>query len=512
MKQLYFVVLFFFFQVFTYGQQSKTDSLLNILKSAKEDTTKVNTCNTLFLNFEFSDDTKAQDYLNQALKLSQKLEYKKGLATTYLYLGYFAEDKGNFTEALKNYISSSKINESIDNKKGLADAYNSIGNIYGNQGNYPEALKNYFASLRIKEKMLTSNNPLGSKKGIAATYGNIGTVYYSQNNYSEALKNDSTCLKMMEALGNKLGEADAYNNIGMNYAALGNDAEALKNYFASLKLREDIGYKSGIADSYVTIANIYSKQSTTEQNSAIRASKLDQALKDLLIALKIKEAIGGKAGIDVCYLNIGNILTKKKNYPEAEKYLTKAKELSKEIGAKPYLRNAYNLLTVMDSAKGDFKGAYENHKLCTLYSDSLDNEETRKKTIQNQMTFDFEKKEAVASAEHKKELENQQALADEKSRKQHIVLLLVSCFLLLVLFFAGFIFRSLRITRRQKDVIQQQKSIVEEQKKAVEEQKVLVEEKQKEIIDSITYARRIQRSLLPTENYIEKQLKRLIKK
>jgi hypothetical protein len=113
------------------------------------------------------------------------------------------------------------------------------------------------------------------------------------------------------------------------------------------------------------------------------------------------------------------------------------------------------------------------------------------------MTYDFEKKEAVETAEHKKELENQQTLSAEKSRKQKIVLFLVSCFLVLVLVFAGFIFRSLHITRKQKAII--------------EDQKLLVEEKQKEIIDSITYARRIQRSLLPTEKYIDKNLKRLMK-
>ena len=52
---------------------------------------------------------------------------------------------------------------------------------------------------------------------------------------------------------------------------------------------------------------------------------------------------------------------------------------------------------------------------------------------------------------------------------------------------------------------------VELQKKEVEQQKQLVEENQKEIIDSITYARRIQSSLLPSEKYIEKSLIRLKK-
>jgi hypothetical protein len=39
-------------------------------------------------------------------------------------------------------------------------------------------------------------------------------------------------------------------------------------------------------------------------------------------------------------------------------------------------------------------------------------------------------------------------------------------------------------------------------------QKQLVEEKQKEILSSIEYAQRIQRSLLPTEKFIERIIKK----
>jgi len=128
------------------------------------------------------------------------------------------------------------------------------------------------------------------------------------------------------------------------------------------------------------------------------------------------------------------------------------------------------------------------------------------------MTYDFEKKEAVANAEHKKELENLEAIANEKSRKQKLVIAFVVSGLLLVLIFAGFIFRSLRVTRKQKSLIEHQKQVVEEQKQVVELQKNIVEEKQREILDSIHYAKRIQRALLPSDNYIDKQLKRLTKR
>ena len=42
--------------------------------------------------------------------------------------------------------------------------------------------------------------------------------------------------------------------------------------------------------------------------------------------------------------------------------------------------------------------------------------------------------------------------------------------------------------------------------KIIEEQKLLVDEKNKDILDSIHYAQRIQNSLLPTEKYIKRHL------
>jgi hypothetical protein len=47
------------------------------------------------------------------------------------------------------------------------------------------------------------------------------------------------------------------------------------------------------------------------------------------------------------------------------------------------------------------------------------------------------------------------------------------------------------------------------QQTRIEAQKRLIEEKNKEVMDSIHYAKRIQTSLLPTEKYIDKTIKRL---
>ena len=70
----------------------------------------------------------------------------------------------------------------------------------------------------------------------------------------------------------------------------------------------------------------------------------------------------------------------------------------------------------------------------------------------------------------------------------------------LVGLFAIFMVNRFRVTNKQKKLIESQKIIVEQQKH-------IVDEKQKEVLDSIRYAKRIQQSLLPTEKYLERILK-----
>jgi tetratricopeptide (TPR) repeat protein len=500
-----------------FSQNSKLDSLLELIKTDRSDTNKLIHLNKLSRGYNaIGSYDSAMLFANAALQLGTDIIEKttnsgikkttqKGLATAYNSIGNVYSNQGKYPEALKNYFTCLKIREQSDDKLGQAASYNNIGNVFYYQGNYPEALKNNFASLKIYEAM-------DQKADIADSYNNIGAIYHSQNNFPEALKNYMASLKIRKIIGDQKGIGDSYNNIGAIYYSTGNFPEALKNYFTSLNIRDSMGNKYGVSSSYNNIGEVYFEQALREKEIAGRENKLEEALKNYKASLKIRESIGDEVGITNSYSNIGAVYTKQKKYNEAEGFYIKAMILSKKIGNKAYLREIYRGLSNLDSTKGDFKGAYENHKLYILYRDSLDNEETRKRTVQSQMTYDFEKREAVANAEHKKELENQAMLSEEKSRKQKVVLFFVLGSLFLVIIFAGFIFRSLKVTRKQKHIIELQKNIVEQQKKEVELQKILVEEHQKEIIDSIIYARRIQQSLLPTEKYIENSLRRLQKK
>ena len=76
--------------------------------------------------------------------------------------------------------------------------------------------------------------------------------------------------------------------------------------------------------------------------------------------------------------------------------------------------------------------------------------------------------------------------------------------LLVVVVFSFFLFQRFRLAQKQKVIIEDQKVMVD---KAYEH----LHEKNKEVMDSIHYARRIQRALITPEPYIHARLTKLKK-
>jgi len=427
------------------------------------------------------------------LKIKKEIGDKKGVGDTYNNIGNIYYGLGDYHEALTNFFACLAILNEIAEKKNIGAAYGNIGRVYRRQGNYPEALKNYFTSLKFEEKA-------GNKIGIGNAYNNIANVYENQGDYTQALKNHFISLKIREKSVDKHGIGDSYNNIGNVYFRQGNYAHALKNNFAALKIREEMGDKRGIGDSYLNIGDIYFDEgnlaSVTGNVSLAMTDKYPLAMKNYVAALAVKEKIGDQQGVANALINIGRIFTHQKKYKEAREYETKGLLIYKKIGEKDGIRDSYNALEKNDSAQGNFKGAYENHKLAVLYRDSLLNEKNTKKTVQIQMQYSFDKKESLAKAEQDKK----DALAAEEKQRQKLITYSISTGLFLVLLLALFIYRGYRQKQKTNLIITQKKS-------EVEKQKHIIEEKHKEITDSINYAERIQRSFLASTQLLDENLK-----
>ncbi len=469
--------ILFMMSCFLQAQQVKIDSLIIVLKTAIEDTTKINTLNTLSRQYSnIGDYELALQYAQQALQQSEELIYKQGTGTAYINIGIVYWNKSNFEKALNEFMEALKIWQEMGNKQGMANSFNNIGLVYWNQGNYEMAVDNLLRSLKLWEE-------IGNKNGIGMAYLNIGNIYLNQSNNEKALEFYYKALKINTETGNKNFLATTLNNIGLIYQSQGNFEKALENQFKALKIREEIKDKKGIAMSYNNIGLIYYEQGL-----------YDKALDNQLKSKILNNEIGNKLGVAVSYTNIGNIYIKQKKFEDALNYNNLALSLCKSIGYKQGMKDTYSSLAELNDKKGDYKQALQYHKLYSDIKDTLLNEQSSEQISEMNAKYDTEKKDKEIIKKDA-EISKQQAETEKQNLQRNAFIIGFA----LVLILAFFIFKG----SRQK---QKANKLLEEKNNLIEKQKQLVEEKNEKITDSINYAKRIQQAILPSEELIKSAL------
>jgi tetratricopeptide (TPR) repeat protein len=472
--------LFFFFigiSLPVLSQNPEIDSLLKeATKSAsRDDSANVHIFNSISREYMMIGGfDKSLIYAGNALKVSlinKPARWAKvGEARAYNNIAIVYNEQGELDKAFEYYSKSLNIYQQLNDKKGLTGAYCNLGLLYFDKGDYAKSLEYQFKSLKMEEE-------LGNKQGIGDSYGNIGLVYHEKGELEKALEYQLRSLKIDEELADKSKISISCASLGNIYSELGSMQEALKYYNRAKSLAEETGDMEGIAGSYGNIGIIY--QQMADFKTAIEYHHK---------ALSIFEEIGDKRGVVETYRNLGVLYLSMKNAKESRRYMRKSLELASETTAMWDVMVAYQGIATADSVLGDYKSAYTNHKQYTRVKDSLFNAEVNKKSVQSEMNFEFEKKEQAA----KMEQEKKDALALEEINKQTMQRNGFIAGFALMLTLAGVSFRSYRNKRKSHALIAHQKE--------------LVEEKNKDILDSINYAKRIQQALLLEEEHISSVL------
>ncbi|MGZ3883166.1 MAG: hypothetical protein ACXVPD_03005, partial [Bacteroidia bacterium] len=192
---------------------------------------------------------------------------------------------------------------------------------------------------------------------------------------------------------------------------------------------------------------------------------------------------------------IADIYFEKKDYSSALNYTSRSLQASVELGLPENIRNGAQMAYKIYKVQNKGMQALEMHELYIKMRDSINNIETRKISLKSQFKYEFEKKELAVKTLARAKEEKLKLEAEADRQKRNIIIYCVLGGLLLVSVFLVLIYRSLQENKKANKIISQQKHIVEE--------------KQKEILDSIRYARRIQSALITPEKYIDKTLTRL---
>jgi serine phosphatase RsbU (regulator of sigma subunit) len=429
----------------------------------------------------------ALQVLNQSLKISEKYKAspdtviakkaKRLRANSLLNMGPVYSSEANYPVCIGQYQEGLKLFEELGDKNGISRCYTNIGVAWYLQSNYSKALEYYFKALKIGEE--TDN-----KRSQSFDLTNIATIYKSQKNYDKALEYYFKVLNINKEVDNKMVEANVLGSIGSIYNSQDDHARALEYTMKALELNTRLGNKYGQTINCTSIGNVYDAM-----------KNYDQALEYHFRSLKLDEEGGFRAALAVSCSNIGKIYTSIKKYRVAESFLTRGLVIAEEQKALESIKEINKNLAELYDLTNRPALAYRHFRQFVQARDSISNDENTKNQTRAEMSYEFDKKEAIAKSEQDKK----DAITAEEKQQQQIVIIAVSIGLLLVLILAAVIFRSLRNNQKKN-------RIIEQQKKDVETQKQLIEEKHKEITDSINYAERIQRSFLATKEMLDTYL------
>lgn len=460
---------------------------LKLIKESQSDTFKLNILSQMVetINDEniwprynrlfYSLASKAADSEKDSTLITHYLRSKAVAINNYAF--YVQNYTQSPEKAITFYKQAAEIQKKIGYKKGLVITNNNIANLLYESGKILQALDLYRETLKIQEGLKDS-------PGLSALLNNIAETYLFICDTASAELYLKRALSSAIHGGNKTNIAQELQNIGVLANHRGQKKYALVCLKKALTLRQQIGDLNGVCKSKLNMATILIKEK--------EFSKVQLYLDEVEAYVSKTDNQNIKYLFHWCY---GQYLTEINDPKNAEIHLEEALK---------YTRASNSIQDESKVIAGLFK-LYSTHKNdakeLSLYrrnseiSKILNSSEIRRNAIRKNYEYEYSKKE--------QDFKIEQDLKDEKSRsekrKQKFITYGISLILLLTLIFSFFIFKAFKISK-------QKNAIISTQKKEVEKQKHFIEEKQKEIVDSINYAKKIQDTLLFNDQLFKENL------
>nr|WP_321235373.1 tetratricopeptide repeat protein [uncultured Psychroserpens sp.] len=378
---------------------------------------KVQTSARLFYAEIYTNPKSGRSHAQNAIKLSEKINYESGETVGHFHLGVYydlvhnidsseyhynktlelskiyndtvmqpkalsvlagiALDKGNFKEAITLRDEASK--SFIKNNDYLSYGVN-IGNkaiIYSEKGDYKKAIEESLFALRVLDTI-----PRETYRK-ADIYSQIGDIEIRREYYQDAIGYYEKALEVYMILNDNIYISNSYNNIGNAYINL-NENEKAKTYLKKgLKIAREYDIKDNIYNALTNLSSIYSNQGL-----------YDKALINLRESEKLCENEKNSSDYLFVIIQIGNVLSKKGLHKEGIKYLNLAVRKSDSLDSQYQLKNAYKVRSEAFERVSLMRNALEDIKAYNSVSKKIDNTTIKKEIEDLKVRYESEKKEA----------------------------------------------------------------------------------------------------------------------
>jgi len=531
----FFIILSLFAVGQNIKQQNSIDSLIKILSLTKSDTARITILLSISNTYREFETNNALEYCDKAMSLSKKINnnqkyynscltkalikyrlgdnkiaisyFKKIIDSSedktnlrgkaYLNIGNLYADLGKYDSSLVFYNNALEIFTTLNLNGSKATVLSNIGTIYSDLGDYEKAILYY-------TKAQSAHKEYGNKLGQAASVENIGIIYYYQKNYVKALEYFNSSLEIMRKVGRQDKMANTLNNIASLYLIMENKQEAINHFKEAESIYQKIGEKSGQAEVLQNLAQLY-----------FISEKHEDGIKAINKAIIIFNEVGYAKGVGTCNKELGSFYSDINEPLKSIEHLNKALEILEPLEVKNDLREIYHLLAIANTKAKRYEEATKYYEKFIVINDTIYNTEQNKQLAEMQTKYDTEKKQQELELKSI-QFENEKLISKKKTLQLYYALLGIFLFIILIMI----ILRSYRqkqkannLLNKQKNEItlkneelNQQNEEIRTQRDEIEKQKEIAETIHLEISESIDYATRLQKSILPEEKVLKKYI------
>jgi eukaryotic-like serine/threonine-protein kinase len=258
------------------------------------------------------------DFLNRGLTLAVQFDNTDGKASILNAIGSAYEQLDKPQEALRNFQESLTIKQSLGQKPGVAQTLANIARVQATLGKPDEANKSYQQAVKLQRE-------IGDKKGLGSTLVNLGALYSERGKYDDALNAYKEALQLQRDLGNESYQAVCLNNIGDIYLSKGQPSDALTYYERALELRKKANIPSEVGE---TLHNL--------GEASLKAGDYGQSLDYHMKALDLFRSSADKSGAAIQSYSIGTIFEYQGRYGAALKSKEEALKTFRELNDRSF--------------------------------------------------------------------------------------------------------------------------------------------------------------------------------
>lgn len=347
-------------------QKHYADSILFLLKDVPPDTNRINLLNNLNVYLHrigyFDEMFK---YATEALELSNKFGFKKGMRAAYSKLAAVYASKNNYDEELKHHLLYLKTAES-EGYKWVAATYNEIASLYYELGKYDLALE-YLLKTKANTEEYTKVTGI-KKDGIAFVATSIGKIYEKFGQQDKALEQYHVALKYWQNNRNEMFDSiyicESYGLIGNVLKDQGKYTDASKYFTDALVIANKITRAVSMITANRNLGLFNSMHGNYSQAMGY--------FTDALVIAERRNMISWLAQLNG---DIGVLYTSQKNHGEAFKHFDAAKRFAEKASSKPLLGSIYINLANLYGNQDQIAKAIEYNMMAKKICEEFNNKE-----------------------------------------------------------------------------------------------------------------------------------------